>query len=186
MTITGPDGVQIVVVNARGSFIDFGLTELFFETSEPLNAEVPIADVLARLPEGTYTFTAAIVDGQESSVTATFSHDIPAGPVLTSPEDGAEDVDADNVVVSWEAVTTDINGAGITIVGYQVIVELDEEPEFPLGFSRPVFSIFLPATATTVTVPSEFFESGADYEFEVLAIEESGNQTLSSGEFTTQ
>ena len=143
--------------------------------------------MLERLPEGTYSFTGELVGGGQSTVVTTFSHTIPAGPVLTNPADGATDVDPNNLVVSWEAVTTDLDrNPGITIVGYQVIVELAEEPEFPQGFAQPVFSVYLPATATSVTVPSEFMTSGAPYEYEVLAIEESGNQTLSSAEFTTQ
>ena len=176
-----------MTVTPAGGLFNFGLTELFFETSEPENDEVPIVDVLERLPEGTYSFTGELVGGVQSTVVTTFSHTIPAGPVLTNPADGATDVDPNNLVVSWEAVTTDLDGdPGITIVGYQVIVELAEEPEFPQGFAQPVFSVYLPATATSVTVPSAFMTSGAPYEYEVLAIEESGNQTLSSAEFTTQ
>jgi hypothetical protein len=49
-----------------------------------------------------------------------------------------------------------------------------------------MFSVYLPATATRVTVPAEFMQGGTDYEYEVLAIEESGNQTLSSAAFATR
>jgi len=35
-------------------------------------------------------------------------------------------------------------------------------------------------------LPQGFLQPGTAYKWEVLAIEESGNQTLSSGEFTTQ
>jgi hypothetical protein len=169
-----------------GGLLDFGLTELFFETSEPENAEVPIAEVLARLPEGTYTFTGDMVDGGQSTTTATLSHNIPAGPELLTPADGSTGVDPSNVVVSWEAVSQDINGSFITIVGYQVVVEIDEDPEFPEGFLQTEFSIHLPATATSVTVPGDFMESGESYKYEVLAIEKSGNQTISSAVFETR
>jgi len=47
-------------------------------------------------------------------------------------------------------------------------------------------SIYVPASVTSVTVPNEFLEPGTVYKWEVLAIEESGNQTLSSSEFTTE
>jgi hypothetical protein len=184
LTINGPDGDQLTVLPEGGLF-NFGLTELFFETSEPKNAEVPIEDVLTRLPEGTYTFTGTMVDGKKSTMTATFSHKIPAGPVLQTPIDGSTDVDGNNVVVAWDPVTKDINGSDIQIVGYQVIVEKDEEPQYPQGFAKALFSIYLPATATNVAIPVEFMDTGAPYKYEVLAIEESGNQTLSSGEFTT-
>ena len=115
LTITDPDNVDIVIITSAGGLFDFGLAELFFETSEPENADVPIVDVLSRLPEGTYTFTADIVGGDESTLTATLSHDVPEGPVLTSPENEAEDVDPNNVIVSWEPVTTDLEGDAINI-----------------------------------------------------------------------
>jgi hypothetical protein len=47
-------------------------------------------------------------------------------------------------------------------------------------------SLYLPPTVTSLTVPNEFLEPATHYLWEVLAIEESGNQTLSSSEFTTQ
>ena len=37
-----------------------------------------------------------------------------------------------------------------------------------------------------VTVPDEFLEPATAYAWEVLAIEESGNQTLSSSDFETE
>jgi len=185
LTVSGPGNQPILTVSPQGSLVGFGLTELFFETSEPENAEVPIADVLARLPAGIYTFTGNMVEGGPSMVTATLSHTIPAGPVLTSPADDADDVDPANTVVSWNPVTLDIDGQPVNIVGYQVIVEEDKAPTFPQGFAQPAFSIYLPANATSVTVPAEFMASGTEYEYEVLAIEESGNQTLSAAGFET-
>lgn len=186
LTISGPGGDGILTVNTEGGLFDFGLTELFFETSEPGNDEVPIDEVLARLPEGIYTFTGDMVSGAPSELTTSLSHKIPAGPVIQTPVDGSTEVNPDNVVVSWDPVSQDIDGSDVTIVGYQVIVEEDAEPLFPQGFYRPLFSVHLPATVTSVTVPREFMEGGTPYKFEVLAIEESGNQTLSSGEFRTK
>jgi H2-forming N5,N10-methylenetetrahydromethanopterin dehydrogenase-like enzyme len=110
---------------------------------------------------------------------ARFSHDVPAGPELVSPVPGtgecAEDV-ALPAVIEWEPVTTSITGAPIEIVAYEVIVENE-------GVN---FDVVFPATAgTTVTVPPEVLEPGADYIFEVLAIEEGGNQTITEGCFAT-
>lgn len=47
-------------------------------------------------------------------------------------------------------------------------------------------SMYLPATVTSITVPAGFLEPATAYDWEVLAIEESGNQTLSSSSFETQ
>jgi hypothetical protein len=176
----------LVVASAAGGLLDFGLTEFFFETSEPANDEVPIADVLARIPDGSYPFTGDMVGGSPSTVTADMTHAIPAGPVLVTPADGAADVDRTNAVVSWQPVSQTIDGSPIQIVGYQVIVEKDAEQVHTQGFAKPVFSVYLPGSATSVTVPPEFLEAGAPYKFEVLAIEASGNQTLSSAAFTTE
>ena len=138
------------------------------------------------MPEGVVTFTGDIVDGDESVITTIFTHDIPMGPVLLTPEHEAEDVDPENTVVSWEAVTTDLDGDPVTIVGYQVIVEEDVESEFPTGFAEPVFSAYVSASTLSVTIPAEFMREETEYEYEVLAIEESGNQTLASAEFETE
>ncbi|MGH8759261.1 MAG: hypothetical protein ACREVW_07075, partial [Burkholderiales bacterium] len=164
-----------------------GLTELFFETSEPPNSLVPIPGTLAHLPAGTYTFRGVMVGGGISGMTATLSHDIPAGPRLLTPAAGAMDVDPDHTVVSWQPVATDLEGDPITIVGYQVIVEEDlDKPLFPDTFAQPVFSVYVPAGVTQVSVPAEFMRGGTTYSYEVLAIERSGNQTLSSAEFATR
>ena len=79
----------------------------------------------------------------------------------------------------WEPVRETITGSeDIEIVGYQVIVEQEE----PLR----VFSIDLPASVTSVMVPPEFFhQQDTLHKFEVLAIEASKNQTITSGEFIT-
>jgi hypothetical protein len=45
--------------------------------------------------------------------------------------------------------------------------------------------MMMPATATSLTVPAGFLLPDTEYEWEVLAIEASGNQTLSSSFFTT-
>ena len=88
-------------------------------------------------------------------------------------------------MVSWEPVTATIDDADVAIVGYEVIVEEDGEPQYPQGFARALFSVHLPASATSVSIPETFFKDNACYKYEVLAIEASGNQTLSSAEFET-
>jgi hypothetical protein len=80
----------------------------------------------------------------------------------------------DHAVISWRPGD---QPAGVEIVSYQVIVEREN----PLR----VFSVDLPATTTSVTVPPEFLESGTQYKLEVLAIEASGNQTITEIEFMT-
>jgi hypothetical protein len=47
-------------------------------------------------------------------------------------------------------------------------------------------SIYVPARVTSIDVPNGFLEPRTAYDWEVLAIERSGNQTLSSGSFRTR
>jgi hypothetical protein len=183
LQVTGPRGV-VLTLQGQGDLGELGLTELFFESVEPENAEVPIEEVLSTLPEGEYTIEGQAIDGQPTKGTALLTHDIPAGPVLVSPEEGAT-VPATGLVMRWMPVTETINGAPVTVVAYQLIIERDDEP-LPHAITKPDLSIYVGPTVTQVTVPDEFLQPGTDYAWEVLAIEESGNQTLSSGEFSTE
>ena len=185
LTIMDAEGSLILTAIALGGLDDFGLTEFFFETSEPENAEVPIDDVIERLPEGVYAFSGDLVEEGPAGLTTEFTHDIPAGAELLTPEEDAEGVDASNTVISWELVEEDIDEDDIEIVGYQVIVEEAGPAYDDDGFAKPVMSAYLNSDATSLTVPAEFMKTDGCYEFEVLAIEKSGNQTLASAAFET-
>jgi hypothetical protein len=172
--VTDPEGETIFTVEADGSVGELGLTELFFESVEPEVAELPIEELFDLFPAGEYQFTGTTLEGTELIATAVLTHAIPNGPVLLTPGEG-EVVDHSNVVVSWEAVA---DPPGSQIVGYQVIVERDEDPE-------RAFSVRVPASVTSVGVPPEFMEPETEYDFEVLAIEMSGNQTITERDFET-
>jgi len=175
LKIVSPEGRKIFVVQGKGSVKQLGLTELFFESEEPSLDELPIEELFALFPEGEYKFAGKTIEGDKVTGTATFTHDIPDGPVVTSPAVGAM-VDPDDTVITWNEVTTP---AGIEIVGYQVIV-VREQP-----LPNREFEVDLPASATSVKVPPEFLEAGAEYVLEVLAIEVNGNQTITAGSFET-
>jgi hypothetical protein len=89
------------------------------------------------------------------------------------------------LTVEWEAVTSTIDGTPVTITGYEVIVT-DELAEDPNGFARPEYDVHVPADQLSLSVPDDFLRSGTLYELEVLAIEESGNQTITVGFFLTE
>jgi len=61
---------------------------------------------------------------------------------------------------------------GYVVVAYQIIAGS--------------FQVTLPASAASVTLPPEFVETLAPgvYPFEVLAIDASGNQTITEGSFS--
>jgi len=174
MTVTAPDGRQMLAIANTGILKTWGLTELFSESSEPSFDEAPFWKFKKRFPEGTYRFEGTTIDGRRLVGTATLTHDVPRGPVIISPTDG-EAVPLGDVLVSWEPVT---RPSGITIVGYRVIVSDEMSPrgvgaELELGRSR-----------TSFTLPSEFFHAGNEYKVEVQAIERSGNQTLTEIAFS--
>ena len=187
LEIKGPDGV-VVEFSGKGTLNQFGLTEVFFETTGPENAKLPLEKILATMPEGDYEFTAsAAKDGGGSGTmtgNAVLSHKIPAGVTLIEPEAGAA-VPFDKVKVRWTAVDKALDGSPVTIIAYQLIVEKDEDP-LPKMIGKRGLSAYLPAKITELTLPAGFLEPGTAYKWEVLAIAESGNQTLRSSTFKTQ
>ena len=166
MTVSSPDGRTILAIGAEGRLRDFGLTELFFESSEPPFDVFPLEDFKALFPEGKYTLVGTTVEGEKLVGKATLTHDFPDGPEIISPASGAT-VDRANVVARWNPVA---EPPGIDVVGYRVIVTREN----PLR----VFSADLAAAASSMPIPSEFLQSGTEYKLEIQAIEASGNQTL--------
>ena len=77
-----PDGNPIVDVDVTGRAEDYGLTELFSESSEPPFEEFPLEQFKALFPEGTYTFRGTTVDGTPMTGTASLTHDFPDGPEI--------------------------------------------------------------------------------------------------------
>ncbi len=187
MDLMGPNGIQLHF-EGRGALAELGVTELFFETVEPANADVPLAEMLQNLPEGNYTWKGkTMIDGEstgETSGTAWLTHNIPAGPELQYPTSNAS-VPPNELVMRWGAVTKTLQGGPVKIIGYQLIVEKDLQPH-PHMIGKWGLSMYLPPSVTSMAIPKGFLEPNTAYKWEVLAIEESGNQTLSSSEFKTQ
>jgi hypothetical protein len=167
MTITAPDGRRMLDINGTGRLKNYGLTELFSESSEPPFSEFPLKRFKRLWPEGRYSFVGTTIEGRRLVGKARLSHDIPDGPQIISPTDGSTVAPGTVVVARWNPVP---EPEGINVVGYRALVERED----PLR----VFSVDLPASVTSVTVPPEFLEASTDYKVEVQAIEASGNQTL--------
>ena len=187
ITATGPDG-KVLDFRGAGDLGKLGLTELFFESVEPENADVPLDELLETLPEGNYEFKGSGIEVGEKTGrtigTALLTHDIPAGPKLISPTEDAV-VPVKDLLVRWSPVDKTIDGRDVNIIAYQLIIEKDEEPH-PHMIGKFGLSMYLPATTTQIKIPAKFFEPWTDYLWEVLAIEESGNQTLVSSQFSTK
>lgn len=170
-----PKGRKVIMdVKAKGRLRKYGLTELFFEASEPRFDEVPFSEFKKRFPEGKYTFRGRTVQGRKLVGSDRLSHLVPQRPNVTSPTEGAV-VDPNGFTVTWEPVTSP---AGVEIVRYIVVVT-QEEPD-----AREL-SVDLRPDATSLSVPGEFLRPGTETELEVLAREKSGNQTITEIQFMT-
>ena len=170
MKVLDPFRERILVVGARGSVRIQGVTELFLESAEPSFDVQPLAEFLALFPEGIYRFRGKTTGGRRLTGHAILTHALPDAPTQLFPVDEAVDpADAEFV---WTLVS---DPPGSEIVGYHVVVEC-EEPELN------IFTADLGPTVDSVTVPPEFLE-GEECKWEVLAIEESGNRTISEAEF---
>ena len=187
LDVRGPGG-QVLALEARGAFAKLGVTELFFETVEPENADTSIDEMLTKLPEGNYAIEVPAKENGKStgrtSGTAWLTHDIPAGPTLVSPAEGAT-VPVSGVVARWRPVSKTITGEPVTIIAYQLIIEKDVEPHRHM-IGKLGLSVYVPRSVTSIDVPNGFLQPRTAYKWEVLAIERSGNQTLSSGSFRTR
>jgi Fibronectin type III domain len=157
-----------------------GGTELFLESGEPPFADLPLAELFDRFPAGKYRFRGIAVNGDTYVGTARLTHDIPDGPKLVSPVEGSGLQDPGDTVVVWEPVEPP---SGSSIIGYQVLVV---QPDSGLpALPKITLDVTMPPSATSLAVPPGFLQPGTEYEWEVLAIEQSGNQTLSSSVFMT-
>ncbi len=190
LCVFDPTGAIILHVDPAAQLGDLGLGSFFFESREPPADVWDYAALTAAFPEGDYAVRAILHDGTGRQGTARFTTLVPAMPVITTPE-LSEDADAPlqlpvaDLTVAWQPVATSIDGRAPRISGYQVIVTNDDH-EDPDGFSRPVYDVHLGPEATDLVVPASFFAPGTLYEVEVLAIEQSGNQTIGLGFFATE
>lgn len=191
LCVFDPTGRQILGVGPQGQLLDLTMAGIFFESREPPASELSFTDLQAAFPEGEYAVSGESLDGTILVGSATFTHDVPAPPPITSPVIASDPrgtkknpVSLEDLVVGWDQVTETVAGGPVDITGYEVIVtkEVDDDPN---GFSRPTYDVHVPATLNSLSVPAEFLEAGTVYELEVLALEESGNQTISAGFFKT-
>jgi hypothetical protein len=190
LCVFDPSGRPVLRVGPRNQLRDLTMAGIFFESREPPFAKFDFAELQAAFPEGRYRVRGASFDGAALVGQATFSHDVPAEPEITSPGLGPDPetpgpvVPEDGLVVRWDPVTQTVDGGPVDVTGYEVIVT-KEEHEDPNGFSQPIYDVHVGPDVHQLPVPDEFLEPGTAYELEVLALEVSGNQTISVRFFQT-
>jgi hypothetical protein len=190
LCVTDPNGRQILVTDPRGALKSLTMAGIFFESREPPASEFSMADLKTAFPAGMYRVRARSFDGTVLIGQATFTHDVPAAPQIRSPEIGEDPeqpgkaIPRNDVEIEWNPVTRSLDGKPIRITGYEVIITkvTDDDPN---GFSRPTYDVHVLPSLSELSVPVEFLERGTVYELEVLALEQSGNQTISVGFFKT-
>jgi hypothetical protein len=193
ITISDPKDKPLFSVAGRTTLGRQGLTELFFESVEPELAALPIVEFLKRFPEGDYEFEGIRNDGIELESEVEFTHVIPCAPEVLPEEGTVINLVGSEVVISWEEVEevvdpAETDEAGETVCtdpkelkqkleidSYQVIVENSDID----------LIVNLTSDDRELTVPPELLKADTLYIFEVLAKEESGNQTITEGFFCT-
>lgn len=180
MSIFDPDGRRIFTTTTEGVMAKQGGTEVFLESAEPSFDDLPLDQLLERWPAGRYAFRGVGLEGERLRGAAVLTHDLPDGPVLVSPIEGDGRQDPDRTVVRWRVVPPP-NGS--PIIGYQVLVV---EPDTGIrSLPKVTLDVMMPPTARRLRVPPGFLKPRTEYEWEVLAVERGGNQTLSSSTFVT-
>jgi hypothetical protein len=200
LEIEDPTGREMLDIRVKGRLQKQGLTEIFFESAEPTFDELPPSEFFRRFPQGIYEIGGVTLEGDALESKTGLTHVMPAPPAPTvngqpmatqcDPDEAgfdATEVDAgDPVIIAWPAVEKshpDPSGGGagiqppiaVTIRNYEVVLEVELEvngEEF-----TSVLSVILPPGTRVFTVPAEFIALGDEFKYEVLAREQSFNQT---------
>ena len=179
-----------------GQEVTHDITEMFQERVEPpitdlVNAlgcepgegePISLSELLSNWPAGWYEF-----DGESGGVEfegrAKLSHNVPAGPEILAPADGSIVPHDANLLVRWKKVTGPILPflGPVEIVGYHFLIADVTNPVLAPGKTKTQFDADLSKSETSMLVPKQFLEPNRIYEFEILATEKGGNQTITEG-----
>ena len=171
------------------------LTEMFQERVEPpiidleraLGCEhsedaIWLSDLLAAWPAGRYEFDGE--SGRRNSKARPGFHT----RFLLAPRSSRRTMamwsrTMRRFFIRWRKVTTPLlNNLGpVEIVGYHVVVVDITNEVLPPGKTKTAFDVDLAKSEVSLTVPKQYLEPGRMYEFEVLATEKGGNQTITEG-----
>ena len=193
--IEDPRDRKMLNIYVRGRLRRQGLTELFFESAEPPFDDLAPAKFFRRFPEGSYDVEGVTLDHEERESEVEITHRMPAPaaptvngiPMAEQCDDEDPDFDAPTVAmpveIAWPPVASTHPDLGhpqgspdITIYNYQVVVEAEIDGPDGEEFVT-IFSTILPPDVTSMTIPDEFLSQTDGFKYEVLAREDSWNQT---------
>lgn len=207
------DWDRMLRVRATDDAEEQGMTELFFESAEPLCWADPEADpdeeivtleeFVDRFEAGTYHARGRTLEGDLLKASAELTHNLPAAPADVEVEVEMEDGDVE-VEISW-AVGTDLGNCAypdglipdpgkVAVHRWEIVVEPNED-QIPEGMAVSKFLVQLPgnldADDLEVEVSEAFIEAYleagvTEFKYEIGAREVSGNQTFTEGEFEVE
>jgi len=176
---------RLLDIKVEGVLAWEGLNEFAFESSEPNFRHLPPEEFFRRYPEGQYLLVARGLYGARMDRLTQVSHLLPSPPVVAvngipaATDCDSEDIPeftGDDIEIEWEEVTHSHATLGrvnepVTIVNYEVIIEVPE--------ANWKASTILPPDAFSFEVPEEILELAEEgiVKYEVLAREASDNQT---------
>jgi hypothetical protein len=197
LEIEDPSERKMLDVRVSGRLQQQGLTEIFFESAEPTFEELSPQRFFRRFKEGIYEIEGETLEGGELESEVLLTHVMPAPPEPTvngmpmamdcDGEPGDATITSAPVTIAWPAVTgshPDADGGGaavqppvpVKIHNYEVVVEVDLDLNNGDEFTS-VMHVVLPPGVTELDIPDEFLAQGDEFKYEVLAREESFNQT---------
>lgn len=203
LQITESSGRHLLNVRVLGNLRKQGVTEFFFESAEPIFAELDPADFFDRFPEDDYLITGTTLEGEMLESEVELTHIMPSPPQATvngdpmalvcDPDDMAYDatVTSAPVTIGWAEVVSSHEDLGsprdsmdIEIHNYQVVVEVEFEVDGE-EFAAEM-SVILPPNVFSMTIPEAFIVLGDEFKYEILVREESFNQTASESCFVLE
>ena len=189
LCVFDPAGEMILHVLPEGRMAKVGIAGIFFEGREPTYAQWDYAALKADWPEGKYSLRAVDFDGGLLTGAAWFTTVLPTMPQIVTPSTVPEPdavpvptIPMADLTVEWQPVTTSQDGRPVVIRGYQLWINKENHAD-DHGFSRPNFDVHVGPDTTSFVVPAAFFDPASLYEIEVVAIEESGNQTIGGASY---
>lgn len=201
MKLKCPDDSVAMKIKTRGKVRDQGMTEGFFESSEPNFEEQSLEEFLERFPEGTYVFRGRTKENELITGAAELTHNLPAAAVIVVEQDDEEiepesEIDPnEDLEIEWKPVTTvfaegDPQGEMTApleskVVRYIVVVEVDDD-EIDKVMTFDVLPEEIDEEGEfCVEIDDDFLLPGLDYKVEIGVREESGNQTFWEFPFST-
>lgn len=180
------NGRALIEIKLMGPMAEQGLTELFFESTEPTFDELNPVDFFARFPAGVYDVEGVLKNGTDIENEAILSHVLPAAPTLylgvnpANSFEGCEDEDSANpmafldadggLTITWDPVDSSHPTLGvpgeIEVDSYIIVYEGEDVD----------FSVEVDSDVTSFTVPASLVNSGDIAKIEVLVKDDTHNQ----------